>query len=241
MKNLLAILLVCGSLITLVYFFPAGSEEEETVSVLIRIDDVGISYYNHTELMRFLDMAERHDVKVVLAVTPAHLPNCSSLAKLLQNASKRGHQIVLHGYNHSKYFQGHDGEFYSEDGKSVPKEVQEQKIRDGYNILVGLNLTPKHFVPPWHLGDETTKELCDQYGMDYHTDKFKDARCLCVYSEDVNALLDGFYWSATQHKSVLYLLHVSSMTPETTDSFEELFIYLKEKNMSVTYDLYLPI
>lgn len=139
---------------------------------IIRVDD--IQSRNMTYLPRsitdFEQMAESKGAKITWAVIPHRLIESQNTDGLLTEDLKRsiekGHEVVMHGYNHICPLCGYSShEMYCTTHQSHHSyETQFQLIADGLKILSDtLSISSNCFVPPGHHADSITYQvLLDQ-------------------------------------------------------------------------------
>lgn len=133
---------------------------------LIRLDDA-CPTMNKAKWQRIFDILDQYGVHPMVGIIPHNedpdqeidAPDLEFWNKAKQWQDK-GYAIAMHGYNHVCISEGgmnglnpiwHRSEF-----AGVSLDVQKQKIRDGFEILVGHGLNPQWFFAPSHTFDENT-------------------------------------------------------------------------------------
>lgn len=157
-------------LLTILYttiFFP----QRLPVTVFLRIDDIFMreSPIEPMECDSFLYVAEKHNARVMLAVIPGRLLQKvnagGAMSEALIRYSRRGHQLVQHGYNHlSEATQSTDWEFYD------PKAVKgfdfkmKEKVAAGKQLIEAVIGTPvTSYVGPGNDNDSVLAKDEDTY------------------------------------------------------------------------------
>ena len=122
----------------------ADAVAREKVTVFLRIDDIFTSTTDIRPIDNdaFLKVAEKHGAKVVLATVPnrllqPHINKDGHMAHALLDYADRGHQIIVHGYNHQcPYSLGSGREFStSESLRMMTREQRVAKMVEGKRLL----------------------------------------------------------------------------------------------------------
>ena len=133
---------------------------------LIRLDDA-CPFMDRSKWQRMEDILDRYSIKPLVGVIPDNAdtrimiePEDPMFWQKAQSWEKKGWLIALHGYDHVYIAQGGlDGlnPFWQRsEFAGVPLQIQRDKIKKGYNILIENGLTPKYFFAPSHTFDENT-------------------------------------------------------------------------------------
>jgi predicted deacetylase len=131
---------------------------------LLRLDDA-CPTMDSGQWQRFEDLFDRYQVKPLVAVIPENrdpkMEIDSPDPNFWQTVDRwigKGWRIALHGYDHV-YVTKESG-LVPHNKKSefagLPYEVQQQKIRRGYEILRDHGVTPEIWVAPSHTFDDNT-------------------------------------------------------------------------------------
>lgn len=131
---------------------------------IIRVDDIqSRTTWEPRRITDFQEAVESRGGKISWAVIPHRLIETQNtdgqLTRDLRESVARGHEIVLHGYNHICPTCGQSShEMYcSSTATHHTYEVQAEMIRQGMDILWdSLQVIPRSFVPPGHQADTTT-------------------------------------------------------------------------------------
>lgn len=117
-------------------------DSPKVVTVFIRVDDLFMwgSDIMPQEIDVFLDVAEKHDARVVLSTIPMRLLQKTNrdgkMTDKIRDYARRGHQIAQHGYDHRCPFSGrNDHEFYTPDIQGYSREEKFAKISEGKRLL----------------------------------------------------------------------------------------------------------
>lgn len=133
---------------------------------LIRLDDA-CPTMDGLKWQRIFDILDRHGVRPMVGIIPHNedpmqvidTPDADFWNKAKSWRSK-GYAIALHGYNHcyisDKGMEGLNPLWARSEFAGVPLEIQKQKIRDGFKILLEHGVTPNYFFAPSHTYDENT-------------------------------------------------------------------------------------
>lgn len=139
MKNIIVLILV---ILFINGIFATGMEPSKDIYVFIRVDDLFMlsSNIQPQEIDAFLDIAEKHGARTVLATIPRRLiqnPNHNGImAEQILDYSLRGHEIAQHGYDHRCPFTGRsDHDLYTPDIDGYTREERFQRIRKGRAML----------------------------------------------------------------------------------------------------------
>jgi predicted deacetylase len=155
---------------------------QDSLRFVIRVDDITSrttsTQYMPRGILPFQDMVESHGARVSWAVMPARLlePNVNTggeLGRELRTTASRGHEIVLHGYDHICNLDGSSGhEMYHPDhmanfGRNFTYAEQAKTITDGLKLLADSvnGVRPTSFVPPGHFSDATTHQVLTDQGF----------------------------------------------------------------------------
>lgn len=156
----------------------SGLAAQDSLRFVIRVDDI-TSRITQTQFMPrgiipFQDMVESHGAWVSWAVMPARLKESGvntggELGRQLRQTASRGHEIVLHGFDHICDIDGNSGH-----EMSFPSHVrhftyaeQAKTITDGLKLLADSvnGVRPTSFVPPGHFSDATTHQVLSDQGF----------------------------------------------------------------------------
>lgn len=151
---------------------------QDSLRFVIRVDDITSrttsTQYMPRGILPFQAMAESHGAKVSWAVMPARLlePNVNTggeLGRELRQTYSRGHELVLHGYDHICDFDGSSGHEMSHPDHARPFTYAEQAntIQKGLKLLADSvnGMRPTSFVPPGHFSDATTHQVLTDLGF----------------------------------------------------------------------------
>lgn len=113
------------------------------ITLFIRVDDIFMreSPIQPQEIDSFLKVAEKHNAHIMLATIPSRLLQSetnafSKMSLQLIDYSKRGHQIVQHGFNHRCHITNSTSwEFYTPDISGYSKEQAMNIIIEGKHLL----------------------------------------------------------------------------------------------------------
>ncbi len=141
---------------------------------IIRVDDIqSRTNWEPRRITGFQDVVESRGGKVSWAVIPHRLIESQNidgqLSQDLRESVVRGHEIVLHGYNHICPLCDQSGhEMYcSATSTHHSYETQAGMIEKGMQILWdSLQVIPRSFVPPGHQADTTTYRTLLDFGID---------------------------------------------------------------------------
>ncbi len=119
-----------------------GGDTSKDIYVFIRVDDLFMlnTDIQPQEMDAFLDVAEKHGARTILATIPRRLiqkPNQNGkMAEQIRDYRRRGHQIAQHGYDHRCPFTGRsDHDLYTPDIDGYTREERFEKIRKGRMML----------------------------------------------------------------------------------------------------------
>jgi predicted deacetylase len=140
---------------------------------IIRVDDIQSRInWEPRRIDDFQAAVEKRGGKVSWAVIPHRLIEPQNrdgqLRQDLIRSIARGHEIVLHGYNHICPLCGQSGhEMYcTHTGTHHSYETQSGMIEEGLRILWdSLQVIPGSFVPPGHQADTTTYQVLLDYDL----------------------------------------------------------------------------
>ena len=133
---------------------------------LIRLDDA-CPTMDRAKWQRVLIMLDKYGVKPMIGVIPH---NEDTLQKInsedldfwrkVKLWEQKGYAIALHGFNHcycsDKGLEGINPLWKRSEFSGVPLDVQKQKIKDGYNLMLSYGIRPKYFFAPSHTFDKNT-------------------------------------------------------------------------------------
>lgn len=133
---------------------------------LIRLDDA-CPYMDRAKWNRMESILDKYGVKPLVGIIPANADPMTMIesedAEFWDWAlkwGKKGWSMALHGYDHvcisDGGMNGLNPIWSRSEFAGVPLEVQKQKIRDGFEILVEHGLKPEYFFAPSHTYDENT-------------------------------------------------------------------------------------
>lgn len=131
------IVLVC---LLMLLAMPSFGKE---VTVHVRVDDIFSinSPIMPREINGLLSVAEKHDVKIIIAAIPLRLNQSvnedGAMAKALLEIVDRGHEVVQHGLDHQCKLSGrYDREFSSDEAlEAYTQEERLAKIFEGRRLL----------------------------------------------------------------------------------------------------------
>lgn len=129
----------------------ALDDRSHPVEIFIRDDDAG---WDDARLYNLLDLFQRHDTPIDLAVIPAELrPELA--ANLLARAADSRLGMHTHGFSHANH--EHEGRKH-EFGPSRPQDAQMHDIRTGKALLEDTlgDRFDAIFTPPWNRCTSTT-------------------------------------------------------------------------------------
>lgn len=133
---------------------------------LIRLDDA-CPTMDKAKWQRMFDILDRYGVRPMVGIIPHNedpmqeidSPDLEFWEKA-KSWQQKGYAIALHGYNHcytsNKGLEGMNPLWSRSEFAGVPYDVQKQKIRDGFEILLSNGVKPKYFFAPSHTFDENT-------------------------------------------------------------------------------------
>lgn len=133
---------------------------------LIRLDDA-CPTMDSAKWQRMFNLLDSYGIRPMVGIIPHNedpqqeidTPDVDFWHKV-QLWQQKGYAIALHGYNHcyisNKGLEGLNPLWDRSEFAGVPLEVQQQKIRDGYEILKSYGITPKYFFAPSHTFDVNT-------------------------------------------------------------------------------------
>jgi predicted deacetylase len=161
-------------LFLLVIFSYSSLFAVEKFYFIIRVDDIqSRTNWEPRRITDFQEAVESRGGKVSWAVIPHRLIETQNsdgqLIRDLKASASRGHEIVLHGYNHICPTCGQSGhEMYcSSTATHHSYEKQAEMIRQGMDILWdSLQVIPRSFVPPGHKADTTTFRVLLDHDID---------------------------------------------------------------------------
>lgn len=161
--------------------FATFAQAQDSLLFVIRVDDITsrttAAQYMPRGILPFQDMAESRGAIVSWAVMPARLlePNVNTAGELgrqLRTTAARGHELVLHGYDHICNLDGSSGhEMFHPDhlanfGRHFSYTEQSATIRAGLKVLQdSVGLRPTSFVPPGHYSDDVTHQVLTDEGF----------------------------------------------------------------------------
>ena len=165
MKKLIPVLLLIFSFLALA---------QENIYFVIRVDD--IQSRNTVMLPRtltgFQKAVENRGAKVSWAVIPHRIIESQNtdgeVVRDLKASVAKGHEIILHGYNHICIQCGQSSHemVCTSQNYHFTKQQQLTFINDGLKILKdSLNYIPAAFVPPAHQADTTTYNALLEKGL----------------------------------------------------------------------------
>lgn len=167
-------------LLFLLHFSPLSAQD--SLLFVVRVDDITsrttATQYMPRGILPFQDMMESKGAVVSWAVMPARLsePNVNTAGELgrqLRETHSRGHEIVLHGFDHICDFDGQSGHEMSHPshianfGRDFTYAEQLATIRKGLNLLADSvnGVRPTSFIPPGHFSDATTHQVLSDEGF----------------------------------------------------------------------------
>ncbi len=163
------------SILFLLHFSPLLAQD--SLLFVVRVDDITSrttsSQYMPRGILPFQNMMESKGAKVSWAVMPARLaePGVNTggeLGRQLRETHSRGHEIVLHGFDHICDFDGNSGhEMYHPSHAPFTYAEQSATINKGLKLLADSvnGLRPTSFIPPGHFSDATTHQVLSDEGF----------------------------------------------------------------------------
>lgn len=141
---------------------------------VIRIDDIlSRSVIEPRDIRTIEEVAEGRGARLTWAVIPHRLIEPQNadgtLANELAETTARGHEVALHGYLHicDRCGQSSHEMYCSRDDVPFTLAQQSKLIDDGHELLVDLaSVSPRAFVPPGHVYDQTTLDVLADRGYD---------------------------------------------------------------------------
>lgn len=133
-------------------------------SYFIRLDDAS-PYMDNIKWDRIMSILEKHKIRVLIGLIPDN-KDCHTIKQTYNQSfwekAKEwecdGHVIALHGYDHC--YLSINGGINPIHNRSefagIPIEIQKEKIKKGYRILLNNGLSPIVFYAPSHTFDENT-------------------------------------------------------------------------------------
>lgn len=156
----------------------SGLSAQDSLRFVIRVDDITSrttsTQYMPRGIQPFQSMAESHGARVSWAVMPARLKESGvntggELGRQLRETHSRGHEIVLHGFDHICDFDGSSGHEMSHPShvRAFTYAEQAKTITDGLKLLADSvnGVRPTSFVPPGHYSDATTHQVLTDQGF----------------------------------------------------------------------------
>ncbi len=158
-------------LILLFPFFTAFAAD--SLLFVIRVDDIQSRNVTYSPgILPFQHAVEQRGGKVTWAVIPHRLieamNNFGFVTRQLITTMADGHEISVHGYNHTCLRCGNTGhEFYcATQGYNHSYQVQSAMTDTSLRILNdSLGIRPRSFVPPGHYADTTTWRMLANQGF----------------------------------------------------------------------------
>lgn len=158
---------------------------QDSLLFVVRVDDITsrttAAPYMPRGILPFQDMAESRGAVVSWAVMPARLlePGVNSggeLGRQLRTTAARGHELVLHGYDHicdkcahlsnQPHFPSSHEMYCINLKQGFTYQEQSATIRAGMRLLIdSVGLRPTSFVPPGHYSDDVTHQVLTDEGF----------------------------------------------------------------------------
>ena len=167
-----------GLFLSLLMLNVSGLSAQDSLRFVIRVDDITsrttATQYMPRGIGSFQTMAESHGARVSWAVMPARLKESGvntggELGRQLRATAARGHEIVLHGFDHICDFDGNSGHEMSHPShvRAFTYTEQAKTITDGLKLLADSvnGVRPTSFVPPGHYSDATTHQVLTDQGF----------------------------------------------------------------------------
>ncbi len=161
------------SLLFLLHFSPLSAQD--SLLFVVRVDDItSRSPIMPRGILPFQNMMESKGAVVSWAVMPARLaePGVNTggeLGRQLRETHSRGHEIVLHGFDHICDFGDGSGHEMYHPSHARPFTYAEQQatIRKGLKLLADSvnGVRPTSFIPPGHYSDATTHQVLSDEGF----------------------------------------------------------------------------
>lgn len=165
--------------------FATFAQAQDSLLFVIRVDDITsrttAAQYMPRGILPFQDMAESRGAIVSWAVMPARLlePNVNTAGELgrqLRTTAARGHELVLHGYDHicdkcahlsnQPHFPSSHEMYCINLKQGFTYQEQSATIRAGLKVLQdSVGLRPTSFVPPGHYSDDVTHQVLTDEGF----------------------------------------------------------------------------
>lgn len=156
----------------------SGLSAQDSLRFVIRVDDITSrttsTQYMPRGIQPFQAMAESHGARVSWAVMPGRLLESGvntggELGRQLRETHSRGHEIVLHGYDHICDKDGSTGHEMAHSSHATPFTYAEQNatIQKGLKLLADSvnGVRPTSFIPPGHYSDATTHQVLTDQGF----------------------------------------------------------------------------
>ena len=195
---------------------------------LIRLDDA-CSQMNRKKWQRVEEILDKYEIKPMVGIIP-HNEDSTTCIELVDvdfatkalNWQKKGWAIALHGYNHvcTTSIGGINAIHKRSEFAGLSLIEQEEKIIQGYKILIDMGLIPQYFFAPSHTYDENTLKalfkkttiriISDTIALQPYTHgKFTVIPC---QMGRFRKLFIGGYWT--------FCFHPNNMTEEDLVQFE---------------------
>lgn len=131
---------------------------------IMRLDDAS-EHMNYKNWMRMKQLLDEYDIKPLFGIIPKNedpelmkYDYIDNFWELVNQWKNEGWIPALHGYRH--VFDTTDGGINPVNRKSefagLPLDIQKEKIKEGYSILVEHDIRPNVFFAPAHTFDEMT-------------------------------------------------------------------------------------
>ncbi len=161
------------SLILLLVFFSTAILAGDSLVFVIRVDDIQSRNVTYASgIIPFQNAVESRGGKVSWAVIPHRLieamNNNGSVTQQLLTTVAAGHEVMVHGYNHTCLRCGGTSHEYfcSTQGVSHTYQIQSAMTDTSLKILNdSLGFLPRGFVPPGHQADTTTWRMLADKGF----------------------------------------------------------------------------
>ena len=163
-------------LLFLLHFSPLSAQD--SLLFVIRVDDITSrttsTQYMPRGIIPFQNKMESKGAVVSWAVMPARLsePGVNTggeLGRQLRQTHARGHEIVLHGFDHICDFDNQSSHEMYHPSHARPFTYAEQQatIRKGLKLLADSvnGVRPTSFIPPGHYSDATTHHVLADEGF----------------------------------------------------------------------------
>ncbi|MDD3178582.1 MAG: DUF2334 domain-containing protein [Candidatus ainarchaeum sp.] len=212
---------------------------------LFRMDDVCDNMPNSQNVIKFIKLLNKYNIKPLLGVIPAvkdeSIKEKKSIFRIedLKPFIKTNQIIIaLHGYEH-RYHYGNKGILKlnrNSEFSGLNIEIQEKMIKSGINILnKRLDITPKYFFAPAHNYDENTLVILNKYnlinvdGISLYPFEYFGVKHIPQQKNQLNPKLDLF-----KHGIFVNHFHPKDITNKKLQEIND--FCLKNKNSLINFE-----